>query len=801
MRRHLPLQVQRLLAFVIGLSLFGFFLNVPLLSSSQQESETAKTVDGNVKKTADGNTGRRFHAQKIRTYRGPLWFQQHNKSTTTTTTTSPFPVLTKPCPKWAVVTTIFDPSDAVRSVAELSDWCLVIVGDTKTRSDYVEAAKFASTATIYFLSAKEQLGMQNSFVKTMPYKSFARKNVGFLFAIRHGAQVIYDFDDDNLLLQKADADHDHSNGSVIRPFVNPHNDQQTTLRVRVVLDDNHDNRTGKPFNPYPLMRPSTADDIWPRGFPLEDIQKPFLSGLGSKIQIADLDMKNVGVLQSVCNGDPDVDAVYRLTRTLPVTFDETLVPLLVPPTSYAPYNAQATVYRYPAFWGLLLPHTVPGRVTDIWRSYFTQRIFQDLQLSVVYVPPIVTHTRNSHDYMADMAAEDDLYRKTNALLQFLQTWKPSTTTRTETTLSLPAMLEQLAIALYEHDYMGLADVTSAQQWLLALRDVGYRFPSVPPKSTNSSPMTTDVTKQLPSIRLVGAATEASSTVKSAAPTSSTVKTAAPAKRWAVMMTGSARTYSFCRETFFENVVNQSNLPMDLFSYSFLHQDTECHIDTLGMHELSLDSTVMRFDDNFVKHGTLSTEAAYDRFVRQQIEHLEVIEMYAKEHNLKYDYIFYTRPDLLYTKPFNMTLLEEELENRRNASGWFTPLCCKFGGLCDRLAAGIFEDWAHMIRSAESWWKAQPKKLIGERAFKARAEFVNLTNYFDLPKGSYSFSTVRRNNIRDRCEGLNTSEYWRNGWVDTVCEVHRDFVASHIPTIHAAACTLLNKSSCEGDINF
>ena len=31
-----------------------------------------------------------------------------------------------------------------------------------------------------------------------------------------------------------------------------------------------------------------------------------------------------------------------------------------------PYNAQATLHAYEALWGLLLPCTVHGRVTDIW---------------------------------------------------------------------------------------------------------------------------------------------------------------------------------------------------------------------------------------------------------------------------------------------------------------------------------------------------------------------------------------------------------------------------------------------------
>ena len=36
-------------------------------------------------------------------------------------------------------------------------------------------------------------------MKNLPWQSFGRKNVGYLYAIANGAEVIYDFDDDNVL--------------------------------------------------------------------------------------------------------------------------------------------------------------------------------------------------------------------------------------------------------------------------------------------------------------------------------------------------------------------------------------------------------------------------------------------------------------------------------------------------------------------------------------------------------------------------------------------------------------------------
>ena len=33
----------------------------------------------------------------------------------------------------------------------------------------------------------------------MPWKSFGRKNIGYLYAIANGASAIWDFDDDNIM--------------------------------------------------------------------------------------------------------------------------------------------------------------------------------------------------------------------------------------------------------------------------------------------------------------------------------------------------------------------------------------------------------------------------------------------------------------------------------------------------------------------------------------------------------------------------------------------------------------------------
>ena len=41
--------------------------------------------------------------------------------------------------------------------------------------------------------------MNLTFVQQLPWHSFGRKNVGYIYAISQGAEVIFDFDDDNLI--------------------------------------------------------------------------------------------------------------------------------------------------------------------------------------------------------------------------------------------------------------------------------------------------------------------------------------------------------------------------------------------------------------------------------------------------------------------------------------------------------------------------------------------------------------------------------------------------------------------------
>ena len=70
--------------------------------------------------------------------------------------------------------------------------------------------------------------------------------------------------------------------------------------------------------------------------------------------------------------DPDVDAIYRLTQKLGVTFEKDIASVVLPEGVMCPWNSQNTLFEREALWGLLIPVTTTFRVCDIWRSYWVQ---------------------------------------------------------------------------------------------------------------------------------------------------------------------------------------------------------------------------------------------------------------------------------------------------------------------------------------------------------------------------------------------------------------------------------------------
>ena len=370
------------------------------------------------------------------------------------------------CERWAVMTTIFDVSETVRRQVKLRKWCLVVVADKKSPETYNTGwtAGEGNDAVVY-LRPDDQTKMEHikPFVDGLPWNHFGRKNIGYLYAIMHGAKIIYDFDDDNLL--KFWIPGAAPPGAPSLDAAMPDNEEQS---IDVSEPKDHNWPT---YNPYPILGAPTLPS-WPRGLPLDDIKVPNCSN--TSLHTVTLKAKSIGVLQSLAEYQPDVDAIFRLTMPIPFFFNkpEDNKHLMIPKGSLTPYNAQATLHFYASFFGLLLPTTVQGRVSDIWRSYIAQRLFWDVGLRIGFVArPLVIQDRNIHSNIGDLASEWDLYIKGKQLIEFLVDWKGTGKTIVERT-------EELWVALYERQYIELDDVELVQLWLQSLIDIGYNFPEL-----------------------------------------------------------------------------------------------------------------------------------------------------------------------------------------------------------------------------------------------------------------------------------------------------------------------------------
>lgn len=296
--------------------------------------------------------------------------------------------------------------------------------------------------TLYPLNWKDQSEMYPDLDRLIPRSNYARKNLGYLYAINTlNACSIWDFDDDNCLT--------HETSLALSNL-----DSLTHTPLQITGDETNN------VNPY-LLYGSPGGFIWPRGMPMERRAEHFFPRL-SALDSQSLTLDVVQFMQSI---DPDVDALWRLQngKSLPLKWNT--CPVLQSTTialgSWAPFNAQSTWLSRRAAVLAYLPFSVHGRVSDIWRSYIMQYIlgYEHVGFSGAFVE----HYRNNHNYMADMQAERPLYEQAGALVEYLQN-------RSGNCSSAPTFSEcylGLLDDLYMRGFIEAGDVEAGYRWVEA----------------------------------------------------------------------------------------------------------------------------------------------------------------------------------------------------------------------------------------------------------------------------------------------------------------------------------------------
>lgn len=271
--------------------------------------------------------------------------------------------------KYIVITSIYDPTDAVLSFSKKKDYQLVVVGDKKTPEDW-----FCENTVFLPVEKQSEIGLHLN--KTLPYNHYCRKMIGYLYSIAHGAEFIVDTDDDNF----------------------PKEDWSFPENKAVYSTINE----GKGFvNIYQLY---TDQVIWPRGLPINLIGKSF--NLEKELSKREC---RVGVWQGLADEDPDVDAIYRLTNDNACFFDKR-GPVVLGKGTISPFNTQNTIVSKELFALMYLPTFVTFRFTDILRGLIAQPIMWLYGFQLGFTDATVVQKRNPHDYFEDFLSEIPMYK-------------------------------------------------------------------------------------------------------------------------------------------------------------------------------------------------------------------------------------------------------------------------------------------------------------------------------------------------------------------------------------------------------
>nr|XP_023922943.1 probable glycosyltransferase STELLO1 [Quercus suber]POE97468.1 putative glycosyltransferase stello1 [Quercus suber] len=347
--------------------------------------------------------------------------------------------------RWIVVSVSNYPTDSLRNLVKIRGWQVLAIGNSKTPSDW-------SLKGAIFLSLEQQAQLGFRVVDFLPYDSYVRKTVGYLFAIQHGAKKIFDADD---------------RGDVIDGDLGKHFDVELVgedARQEVILQYSHDNPNRTVINPYIHFGQRS---VWPRGLPLENVGE-----IGQEEFYTEVFGGKQFIQQGISNGLPDVDSVFYFTRkssleAFDIRFDEHTPKVALPQGMMVPVNSFNTIYHSSAFWGLMLPVSVSTMASDVLRGYWGQRLLWEIGGYVVVYPPTVHRYDRIEGY--PFSEEKDLHVNVGRLIKFLVSWRSNKHRLFEKVL-------ELSFAMAEEGFWSDKDLKFTAAWLQDLLAVGYQQP-------------------------------------------------------------------------------------------------------------------------------------------------------------------------------------------------------------------------------------------------------------------------------------------------------------------------------------
>ncbi|HVS82663.1 MAG TPA: STELLO glycosyltransferase family protein [Pyrinomonadaceae bacterium] len=339
-----------------------------------------------------------------------------------------------------VVTSIAGPNATLQALAHGSGqrgYTFIVIGDEPSPRDF-------SLDGCDFFGLKQQRELGLKFAVLCPTRHYARKNVGYLLAMRAGATVIIETDDDNA------------------PYETFWNQRTRAQTVRTATEPGWLN----------VYRYFTDANIWPRGFPLNRINAP--QAAFDELVTHSVDAP---IQQGLSDVDPDVDAIYRLTQPAPVSFSRDRR-VALKQNVWCPFNSQNTTWWADAFPLLYLPAYCTFRMTDIWRSFIAQRIAWENNWSLLFHEPNTEQARNQHDLMRDFADEIPGYLRNSEICEALS--------RLQLRAGIEHLSDNLKICYEELVRMSVVDARELELLDAWTDDLKANFPKTYERATTSS---------------------------------------------------------------------------------------------------------------------------------------------------------------------------------------------------------------------------------------------------------------------------------------------------------------------------
>jgi len=385
--------------------------------------------------------------------------------------------------KCIVITTINPPTKQILHYAKMQGWDLIIVADSKTNDSL-----YAEVDCIY-LGIAQQYEMYPTLFDKVPLKSYTRKMFGYLYAIQHKYQVIYDTDDDNQYTEFLDIfyaslkieDGMNYPDSDIKRIEYPHFDADEIVRAT-----KHNSAAGFTFDKinrrlwlkYHLGKPTkqsgvisgnvrstktcstpgfvniykafTDTNIWPRGIPPEheSIAK-------SPVLTDELCTMECAVIQGLVNNDPDVDAYYRINiSNQPFSFEKDEgYDIIMDKYAVCPFNTQNTFWTDPSmFYAMYLPVSVTFRYTDILRGFIALYQLWKNDKTIKFTYPTAVQERNEHLLTKDYESEMTMYKTAEQVVRLLNENKDAT-------------IQHIYLILYKNGIVTECEMGVLKEWM------------------------------------------------------------------------------------------------------------------------------------------------------------------------------------------------------------------------------------------------------------------------------------------------------------------------------------------------